>query len=98
MTAKGSHQHNDAGAAHVPDRTLALRRITIERKTFTLRLKENGRGLYLAIREQAEGCKAAIVVPASGLPLFAKILDKMLQTSEPDNGENDFEPVPDSPG
>lgn len=86
MTTKGSDQHDDSGgAAHVPDRTLALRRITIERKTFTLRLKENARGLYLAIREQADGCKAAIVVPASGLPLFAETLEKMLQTSEPDN-------------
>lgn len=62
--------------------TLKSDRIQIERKTFLFSLKENPRGRFLRITEDVGGRRDTIIVPASGLPEFRKIIEEMDRTSQ----------------
>jgi len=64
---------------HVPEDILKSAEIQIERKTFVLTLKENQRGRFLCITEKGAGSRApAIIIPATGLLDFLKILADMV--------------------
>jgi len=63
----------------VPEETLKVERIQIERKTFVLALKENPRGRFLRITEDVGGRRDTIIVPATGLEGFKKVLEDMLK-------------------
>lgn len=81
-------QHHQPEPDPVRDHTLALRTISVERKTFTFRLKENMCGRCLSIREDARGMKAGIIIPASGLEGFRDVICRMLAACrEPADGE-----------
>ena len=53
----------------------------IERKKFVLILKENPRGRFLRVSESAGNQRNAIIIPATGLAEFQKLLDEMIETS-----------------
>ena len=55
--------------------------VQIERKNFVLILKENPRGRFLRIIEQAGGRSESIIIPATGLAEFQKLLDEMIKAS-----------------
>jgi len=55
--------------------------IQIERKIFVLTLKENPRGRFLRITEDVGGRRDSIIVPATGLEDFKKLLDEMVKAS-----------------
>jgi hypothetical protein len=61
--------------------TLKTDKVQIERKTFVFTLKENPRGRFLRITEDVNGRRDAIIIPATGLEDFRKMLDGMLRTS-----------------
>jgi hypothetical protein len=65
---------------HVQEDTLKSAQVQIERKTFILTLKENPRGRFLRITEDA-GKRNSIVIPAPGLEEFKKLLDEMTKAS-----------------
>jgi hypothetical protein len=65
----------------VVEDTLKTDKVQIERKTFVFTLKENPRGRFLRITEDVNGRRDAIIVPATGLEDFRKILDAMVQVS-----------------
>ena len=54
--------------------------ITVERKTFIFDLRENPRGRFLRITEDANGRRDAIVIPAPGLEEFRRVLDEIITT------------------
>jgi hypothetical protein len=54
---------------------IATAKLEVERKTFVFQLQENARGQFLRIIEDAKGRKNAIVIPASGLMDFKRLLD-----------------------
>ena len=58
--------------------TLRTERLQIERKLFVFTLKENPRGRFLRITEEAGGRRDHIIVPASGLEDFQKLLAAMV--------------------
>jgi PurA ssDNA and RNA-binding protein len=65
----------------VVEDTIKTDKVQIERKTFVFTLKENPRGRFLRITEDVNGRRDAIIVPATGLEDFRRILDAMLQAS-----------------
>lgn len=70
------------------EETLKTGKIQIERKTFTFYLKENPRGRFLRITEDVGGRRDAIIVPASGLDEFKKLLDEMVKASAETPGKS----------
>ncbi len=65
----------------VVEETLRTEKVQIERKTFVFTLKENPRGRFLRITEDVNGRRDAIIVPATGLDEFRKVLEEMMKTS-----------------
>lgn len=65
----------------VNEDTLKSEKIQIERKTFVLTLKENPRGRFLRITEDVAGRRDTIIIPATGLDDFKKLLDEMVKAA-----------------
>jgi hypothetical protein len=66
----------------VQEDTLKSGEVQIERKKFVLFLKENPRGRFLRIVEEAGGLNASIIIPSTGLAEFRKLLDEMVKASD----------------
>jgi hypothetical protein len=75
------HYTEGGGKPSVAEETLKSDRIQIERKTFVFTLKENPRGRFLRITEDVNGRRDAIIVPATGLEDFRKLVEAMAQAS-----------------
>ena len=56
-------------------------KLQIERKTFVLALKKNARGKFLRITEDVNGRRDTIIVPATGLADFKRLVDEMVQAN-----------------
>lgn len=67
--------------ATVVEDTLKTEKIQIERKTFVFTLKENPRGRFLRITEDVNGRRDNIIIPATGLDDFKRIVDDMVRSS-----------------
>ena len=65
----------------VNEDTLKSDKVQIERKTFLFTLKENPRGRFLRITEDVGGRRDTIIIPATGLEDFKKLLDEMVKAS-----------------
>lgn len=63
------------------DTELYSERIQVERKQFFFDLKENPRGRFLKITEDVGGRRDTIIIPATGLNLFAEAVEKTLGAS-----------------
>ena len=59
------------------EETLKTETLQIERKTFVVVLKENPRGRFLRITEDVGGRRDTIIIPATGLEDFKKVIDEM---------------------
>ena len=60
------------------DTVLKSENIAVERKTFLFDLRENPRGRFLRITEDANGRRDSIVIPAPGLEEFRRVLDEII--------------------
>jgi hypothetical protein len=60
------------------DAVLKSENIAVERKNFNFDLRENPRGRFLRITEDANGRRDAIVIPAPGLEEFRRVLDDII--------------------
>jgi hypothetical protein len=60
------------------DAVLKSENIAVERKTFIFDLRENPRGRFLRITEDANGRRDSIVIPAPGLEEFRRALDEII--------------------
>lgn len=60
------------------DSVLKSENIAVERKTFIFDLRENPRGRFLRITEDANGRRDSIVIPAPGLEEFRRVLDDII--------------------
>ena len=65
-----------------PEETIRSEKIQIERKTFIVALKENPRGRFLRITEDVGGRRDTIILPATGLADFKRVIDEMVRASE----------------
>jgi hypothetical protein len=66
----------------VAEETIKTDKIQIERKTFVISLKENPRGRFLRITEDVGGRRDTIILPATGLGEFKRVVDEMVRASE----------------
>ena len=71
----------------VIEETLKSDKIQIERKTFLISLKENPRGRFLRITEDVGGRRDTIILPATGLSEFKRVVDEMVRASESSPGK-----------
>ena len=60
------------------DVVLKSENITVERKNFNFDLRENPRGRFLRITEDANGRRDSIVIPAPGLEDFRGVIDEII--------------------
>jgi len=60
------------------DSVLKTENIAVERKTFIFDLRENPRGRFLRITEDANGRRDSIVIPATGLEEVRRVLDDII--------------------
>ncbi len=60
------------------DSILKSENISVERKNFIFDLRENPRGRFLRITEDANGRRDSIVIPAPGLEDFRRVLDEII--------------------
>ncbi len=71
------------------DAVLKSETLSVERKDFIFDLRENPRGRFLRITEEAHGRRDAIVIPAPGLEEFRRLLDEIIaanrQAEDPPN-------------
>lgn len=67
---------------HVMEQILASRDLRIERKQFVIELRQNERGRFLRITEEAHGRRNTVIIPSTGLDDFETLLDEVLTAGE----------------
>jgi hypothetical protein len=78
----GSGFGGGQGKPPVAEETIKTDKIQIERKTFVISLKENPRGRFLRITEDVNGRRDTIILPATGLADFKRVVDDMVRASD----------------
>lgn len=76
---KKSYGGDERSERSTHEATLFRREIQIERKVFSMVLKENARGRFLRIVENSGNVFASIIVPICGLVDFHKLIEEMTQ-------------------
>lgn len=60
------------------DNVIDAKQLQIERKYFNVELRENDRGKFLRITEEAHGRRNTIIVPSTGVDEFTAAIDEVL--------------------
>ena len=60
------------------DNIIEARELQIERKYFYVELRENDRGKFLRIIEEAHGYRNSIIVPSTGVDDFTAAISEVL--------------------
>jgi hypothetical protein len=66
----------------VQEDTIKSAEIQVERKLFTFTLKENPRGRFLRITEEAGGRRDTVIIPSTGLEEFQRVIHEMVQAAQ----------------
>lgn len=64
------------------DHIIEAKQLQIERKHFNVELRENDRGKFLRITEEAHGRRNTIIVPSTGVDEFTGAISEVLAASE----------------
>jgi hypothetical protein len=64
------------------DNIIEARELQIERKHFYIEFRENDRGRFLRITEEAHGRRNSIIVPSTGVDEFAATIVEVLMDGE----------------
>jgi hypothetical protein len=64
------------------DNIIEAREVQIERKHFHVQLRENDRGKFLRITEEAHGRRNTIIVPTTGVSDFTAAIGEVLAHNE----------------
>ena len=64
------------------DNIIEARQVQIERKYFHVELRENDRGKFLRITEEAHGRRNTIIVPSTGVGEFNAAINEVLANSD----------------
>jgi hypothetical protein len=57
---------------------LIARELQVERKHFFIEFRENDRGKFLKITEEAHGRRNSVIIPSTGLEEFHRMLNEVL--------------------
>jgi len=63
------------------DTILESRELQVERKHFLIEFRENERGRFLRITEEAHGRRNTVIIPSTGLDDFERLLDEVLSAA-----------------
>ena len=63
------------------DNVIQAKQLQIERKNFHVELRENERGKFLRITEEAHGRRNTIIVPSTGVDDFTKAIADVLASN-----------------
>ena len=66
------------------DNIIASRELQVERKHFYIEFRENERGRFLRITEEAHGRRNTVIVPSTGVAEFLEILNSVVPASDAD--------------
>ena len=61
---------------------IASRELQVERKHFFIEFRENDRGRFLRITEEAHGRRNSIIIPSTGATEFTSLLGEVLDAAE----------------
>ena len=64
------------------DNLIEAREVQIERKHFHVEFRENDRGKFLRITEEAHGRRNTIIVPSTGIDDFTAAIDDVIEHAE----------------
>ncbi len=64
------------------DTLIEARELQIERKLFHLEFRENDRGRFLRITEEAHGRRNTIIVPSTGLQEFSSAIAEVVTSND----------------
>jgi len=64
------------------DNLIEARDLQIERKHFHVEFRENDRGKFLRITEEAHGRRNTIIVPSTGVDEFTSVIDEVIEHAE----------------
>ena len=67
------------------DTILESRELQVERKHFFIEYRENERGRFLRITEEAHGRRNTVIIPSTGLEEFERALDEVLSAAPPED-------------
>ena len=79
------------------DQIIATKELQIERKHFYVEFRENDRGQFLRITEEAHGRRNTIIVPSTGLDDFLDTLEDVLSAVDSANEAAEGTPAPAEP-
>ncbi len=63
------------------DTILESRELQVERKHFFIEYRENERGRFLRITEEAHGRRNTVIIPSTGLEEFERMLNEVLSAA-----------------
>ncbi len=63
------------------DTILESRELQVERKHFFIEFRENERGRFLRITEEAHGRRNTVIIPSTGLQDFERMLGEVLSVA-----------------
>ena len=61
---------------------IASRELQVERKHFFIEFRENDRGRFLRITEEAHGRRNSIIIPSTGATEFTALVGEVLNAAE----------------
>ena len=76
------HGYQQPPRPPVNEDTIKTAEVQIERKIFTFTLRENPRGRFLRITEDAGSKRNTIIVPSTGLDDFKRVVNEMFKAAE----------------
>ena len=66
----------------VPETVLDMKYIQVEQKVFAVGLKENARGRFLRITEEANNKFTTVIIPAAGLEDLQTVINGMVKLNQ----------------
>ena len=67
------------------DTIIASRELQVERKHYSIEFRENERGRFLRITEEAHGRRNTVIVPSTGLNEFNEAVDAVIVAANNSN-------------
>ena len=75
------------------DTIIASRELQVERKHFSIEFRENERGRFLRITEEAHGRRNTVIVPSTGLNEFNAAVDAVIVAANASNASSNVTPA-----
>src|SRR5260370_13591127 len=75
------------------DNIIASRELQVERKHYFIEFRENERGRFLRITEEAHGRRNTVIVPSTGLNEFNAAVDAVIVAANASNASSNVTPA-----